>query len=91
MPANCRPRAVAFATAWLMLAPPSASAQDAPATETKPSDATLSIATWGGAYGQSQEIAYFEPFTKKTGVKIKTETYDGTLAAIKDKIGAGAS
>ena len=91
MPANCRPCAVALATAWLLLAPSVASAQDAPATETKPSDATLSIATWGGAYGQSQEIAYFEPFTKKTGVKIKTETYDGTLAAIKDKIGAGTS
>jgi putative spermidine/putrescine transport system substrate-binding protein len=91
MPANCRPCAVALAAAWLMLAPPNASAQDAPATETKPSDATLSIATWGGAYGQSQEIAYFEPFTKKTGVKIKTETYDGTLAAIKGKIGTGAS
>ena len=28
---------------------------------------------------------------KKTGVKIKTETYDGTLAAIKDKIGASSS
>jgi putative spermidine/putrescine transport system substrate-binding protein len=91
MPANCRPCAVALAAAWLMLAPPSASAEDAPATETKPSDATLSIATWGGAYGQSQEIAYFEPFTRKTGVKIKTETYDGTLAAIKGKIGTGAS
>ena len=91
MPANCRPYAVALSAAWLMLASPSASAQDAPTPETKPSDATLSIATWGGAYGQSQEIAYFEPFTKKTGVKIKTETYDGTLAAIKDKIGAGAS
>jgi hypothetical protein len=23
---------------------------------------TLSIATWGGAYSQSQEIAYFEPY-----------------------------
>ena len=93
MPANCRPYAVALAAAWLMLASPSASAQDAPATETetKPSDVTLSIATWGGAYGQSQEIAYFEPFTQKTGVKIKTETYDGTLAAIKDKIGSSSS
>jgi putative spermidine/putrescine transport system substrate-binding protein len=91
LPANCRPCAVALAAAWLMLAPSVASAQDAPAAETKPSDVTLSVATWGGAYGQSQEIAYFEPFTKKTGVKIKTETYDGTLAALKDKIGAGAS
>ena len=74
MPANCRLYAVALAAAWFALASPGASAQDAPATEAKPSGATLSIATWGGAYGQSQEIAYFQPFTQKTGVKIKTET-----------------
>jgi len=49
--------------------------------------ATLAIATWGGAYGQSQDLAYFEPFTQKTGVKIKTETYDGTVSSIKDKLG----
>jgi putative spermidine/putrescine transport system substrate-binding protein len=91
MPANCRAYAVAFAASWLMFAAPNARAQDAPATETTPSGATLSIATWGGAYGQSQEIAYFQPFTQKTGVKIKTETYDGTLAAIKDRIGASPS
>jgi putative spermidine/putrescine transport system substrate-binding protein len=47
---------------------------------------TLSIVTWGGAYGQSQEIAYFEPFAKETGTKIATETYDGTLAKIKEMI-----
>jgi putative spermidine/putrescine transport system substrate-binding protein len=73
--------------ACMALGPLGANAEDAPA----PSSATLSIATWGGAYGQSQEIAYFEPFTKKTGIKITTETYDGTLAAIKDKIGGSSS
>lgn len=48
---------------------------------------TLSIATWGGAYGQSQEIAYFEPFAKETGTRIAAEAYDGTLAKIKEMIG----
>ena len=66
-----------------------ARAEDAPAASG--SGATLAIATWGGAYGQSQDVAYFEPFTAKTGVKIKTETYDGTVSAIKDKIGDSAS
>jgi putative spermidine/putrescine transport system substrate-binding protein len=47
---------------------------------------TLSIATWGGAYGQSQEIALFEPFAKETGTRIATETYDGTLAKIREMI-----
>ena len=82
---------IALAIAWPMLAASSARAEDAPGGDAKQSDATLSVATWGGAYGQSQEIAYFEPFTQKTGIKIKTETYDGTLAAIKDKIGGSPS
>jgi len=52
---------------------------------------TLSIATWGGAYGQSQEIAYFEPFAKETGTRVATEIYDGTLAKIKEMIGGAES
>ena len=52
---------------------------------------TLNIATWGGAYGQSQEIAYFEPFAKETGTRIATEIYDGTLAKIKEMIGGDES
>jgi putative spermidine/putrescine transport system substrate-binding protein len=49
-------------------------------------DDKLSVVTWGGAYGQSQEIAYFEPFAKETGTAIATETYDGSLAKIKEII-----
>jgi putative spermidine/putrescine transport system substrate-binding protein len=52
---------------------------------------TLSIATWGGAYGQSQELAYFEPFAKETGTKVATEIYDGSLAKIKALIGTDES
>jgi putative spermidine/putrescine transport system substrate-binding protein len=52
---------------------------------------TLSIATWGGAYSQSQEIAYFEPYAKETGTSISTEIYDGTLAKLKEMIGGDAS
>jgi putative spermidine/putrescine transport system substrate-binding protein len=52
---------------------------------------TLNIATWGGAYGQSQEIAYFEPFAKETGTRIAIEIYDGTLAKIKEMIGGDES
>ena len=52
---------------------------------------TLDIATWGGAYGQSQEIAYFEPFAKETGTTVTTEIYDGSLAKIKEMIGSSDS
>src|SRR5262249_10437506 len=54
-------------------------------------DTTLNIATWGGAYGQSQEIAYFEPFAKETGTTVTTEIYDGSLAKIKEMIGSSDS
>jgi putative spermidine/putrescine transport system substrate-binding protein len=50
------------------------------------SEDTLSIATWGGAYGQSQEAALFEPFAKETGTRIATEIYDGTLVKIREMI-----
>jgi putative spermidine/putrescine transport system substrate-binding protein len=49
----------------------------------------LNIVTWGGAYGQSQEIAFFEPFARETGTKISTATYDGTLAKVKAMIDGG--
>jgi putative spermidine/putrescine transport system substrate-binding protein len=51
---------------------------------------TLSIATWGGAYSQSQEIAFFEPYAKETGTSVSTEIYDGTLAKLKAMIGGDA-
>jgi putative spermidine/putrescine transport system substrate-binding protein len=49
-------------------------------------EATLNVATWGGAYGQSQEIAFFEPFAKETGTKVAIEIYDGSLAKLKGMI-----
>ncbi len=67
-------------TLGLVLGVPGAGAED-----------TLSVATWGGAYGESQEIAYFEPFAKETGTSIATQVYDGTLAKIKQMIGADPS
>jgi len=66
-----------------------ASAEDTPGAGT--SGGTLSVATWGGAYEQSQEIAYFEPFAKETGTSIATQIYDGSLAKIKAMIGGDAS
>ena len=79
-----RPRlAVAAALALAMVAGIfSAGAEDG---------ATLKIATWGGAYGQSQEIAYFQPFAKETGTKVATETYDGSLGKLQQMIGTGES
>jgi putative spermidine/putrescine transport system substrate-binding protein len=79
----------AAALAAGIIVAPGAKAEDSP--EASESGTTLSIATWGGAYGQSQEIAYFEPFAKETGTRIATEIYDGSLAKIKEMIGGGES
>jgi putative spermidine/putrescine transport system substrate-binding protein len=50
---------------------------------------TLSVATWGGAYGRAQEIALFEPFAKKTGTVVATEIYDGKLPKLRSLIDSG--
>ena len=73
---NERTRILAAALAACLGSAPSALAEE-----------TLNIATWGGAYGQSQEMAFFEPYAKETGTRIATEIYDGTLAKIKEMIG----
>jgi putative spermidine/putrescine transport system substrate-binding protein len=52
---------------------------------------TLSVATWGGAYGRAQEIALFEPFARKTGTAIATEIYDGSTAKLKAMIEGGGT
>jgi len=53
-----------------------------------PKSVTLTIATWGGAYGESQDRAYFQPFTSRFGYRIKSVTYDGSYDAIKSQAGS---
>lgn len=53
------------------------------ATHTVWAEDTLTIATWGGAYEKSQEIALFAPFTEKTGIKIETVPYSGSIEPLK--------
>lgn len=53
------------------------------------SAAELTIVSWGGAYTKSQIKAYHEPYTAKTGTKIKSEDYSGGLAEVKAQVEAG--
>jgi putative spermidine/putrescine transport system substrate-binding protein len=55
---------------------PKPSAQPAPVTK-------LTVATWGGAYGQSQQRVFFEPFTAARGTRIDSVTHDGSLDALR--------
>ena len=47
-----------------------------------PKDVTLRIASAGGAYMKSQELAFFQPFAKRTGYKVAPEAFEGTLAGL---------
>lgn len=49
----------------------------------------LTVLTWGGAYEASQRQAYFEPFTRATGIPIRTVGYDGGLDALRRHLDGG--
>ena len=80
-PAVRRSAALGLALLWLV-GPGAHAASEA-------SDRTITVATWGGPYEHSQVRAYFEPFTKKTGIRIRTERYEGGLAELRRQVGSG--
>jgi len=53
------------------------------AAATPQSSQSLRIASWGGAYENSQRIAYFEPFSQATGIAIEIVQHNGTLAQLR--------
>ena len=75
--------ALGFAVLWLLGAGANGSAGAADA------DWAITVASWGGAYEHSQVKAYFEPFTKKTGIRIDIERYDGGLAELRRQVNGG--
>ncbi len=50
---------------------------------------SLTIASWGGAYQESQAKAFFEPFTQETGVRIVTDEWSGETARLKGMVETG--
>lgn len=60
----------------------------APGTGQPPS---LTIASWGGAYAKSQELAFIEPFREKTGAEVKLVSHGGDFSRLKGGDGAKAS
>lgn len=49
----------------------------------------LVIASFGGAYTESQSKAYFEPYTAESGNRILTADYNGGLAELRSQVEAG--
>ncbi|MGX1305338.1 putative spermidine/putrescine transport system substrate-binding protein [Amorphus suaedae] len=53
-------------------------------------DKTLTIVSWGGAYTNSQDKAYHQPYSEKTGTKILQEDKSAqALAGIRSQVEAG--
>ncbi|EKJ94900.1 ABC transporter substrate-binding protein [Bradyrhizobium lupini HPC(L)] len=52
---------------------------------------TLTIASWGGAYQDSQNKAYFEPFAKASGTKIVSDEWSGETAKLKGMVETGTT
>lgn len=50
----------------------------------------LVISGWGGAIQQAMRAAFFDPFTKETGIEVVEQTYGGQgLARVKAQLGEG--
>lgn len=61
-----------------------------PASVAKAED-SLVIASFGGAYGESQKKAFFEPFTEKTGIEIIMTSYSGGLGELRAQNETGSA
>ena len=65
-------------------------AQDGDTSDDQPSASSkLNIASWGGAYTQSQQIAYFDPFKKETGIDVSVVTHGGRFGPLDKDGGTG--
>lgn len=50
---------------------------------------SLTVVGWGGALSKAENEAFEKPFSRKTGVKIQSEVYNGGLAQVKAQVEAG--
>jgi putative spermidine/putrescine transport system substrate-binding protein len=50
---------------------------------------TLTVVSWGGAYGAAQKKHMIDPFQKETGVKVLFEDYSGGVAEMKAQVESG--
>ena len=65
-------------------------AQDGDASDDQRADSSkLNIGSWGGAYTQSQQIAYFDPFQKETGIDLSVSTHGGRFGPLDKDGGSG--
>src|SRR6266850_3290775 len=50
---------------------------------------TITVVSWGDAYGRAQTLALFHPYTDKTHVDVKVANYGGGLKEISAQVASG--
>ena len=50
---------------------------------------SLTVSSWGGPYGASQRVAYFEPFAAATGIQVVEDDWGGDLDKIRAMVATG--
>ncbi|CAE6884845.1 MULTISPECIES: ABC transporter substrate-binding protein [Pseudomonas] len=50
---------------------------------------SLTVVSWGGAYGAAQKLHMIDPFQKDTGTKVLFEDYSGGVAEMKAQVESG--
>src|SRR5262245_32923262 len=50
---------------------------------------SITVASFGGAYSESQKKAYTEPFQKEVGIPVNMTDYNGGLGEIRAQVEAG--
>ncbi|SNB72624.1 putative spermidine/putrescine transport system substrate-binding protein [Arboricoccus pini] len=51
----------------------------------------FTVTSWGGAYQDAQRKAFFEPYTKATGVKLNEDQWSGELAKVRGMVQSGST
>lgn len=49
---------------------------------------SVTVVSWGGNYTKNQAASFFEPFTKETGIRVKSEDWNGNLGQIRAQVEA---
>ena len=50
---------------------------------------TITVVSWGGAYGRASRAAVLEPFSAETGIEVQVEEYNGGLAQVRVQVEIG--
>lgn len=71
---------------WALAAALLAAALNFPSAHAQES---LTVVSWGGAYGRASKLAVLDPFSEETGIELRIEDYNGGLAQIRAQVETG--